>query len=56
MCEVDRAKEPQNWGAISRVKSSLEAGGSASPYDSEMLGSLPIHCPHLGGPRGPEEI
>lgn len=56
MCEVDRAKELQNWGTTSRVKSSLEAGGSASPCDGDMLGSLLIHCPHLGGPHGPEEI
>ena len=55
-CEVGRAKEPQNMGATFRAKSSLEAGGSASMYDGDMLGSAPIRCPHLEGSRGPEEI
>lgn len=56
VCEVDRAKELQNWGTTFRVKISLEAGGSASPYGGEVLGSLPIYHPHLGGLRGPKEI
>lgn len=45
MCEVDRAKEPQNWGTTFKAKSSLEAECSASPYDGEMLDSPPDSLP-----------